>query len=269
MRRRRLSIWRCVSVGAAFSMLVMTVPPRAMYAQTPNWKTAFPNRATVRAAGEYKTDVMWNFESFSPVCLEPSGSGTFTVAAVNATKNHVVFRDTRPSLRRNPAPPPFYVRGEGSISAFGWVVGDFENVQVTGEVNTSGRSTSRQGLIARWDHGNNYYWFYVNFAGGTAGIMRSKFFGVMDDLPNSVVRVNNFANTKSYYLEFDLTGPTMQGRVFEQGPGNTRTMVANTGQVKDPEPHNRGVSGFLAEPAQERPFDPLTASFAAVTSTAR
>lgn len=268
MRRPRSSTVRYAIVLATV-LVGVHAAMGTVQAQQQNWKTGFSRRATLRAAGEYQADVNWNFESFSPVCLEPSGTGSFTVSPLVRGKNHVVFRDTRPSLMRNPAPPPFYIRGEGSISAFGWVAGDFENVQVTGEVNTARRSTSRQGLIARWDHGNNYYWFYVNFAAGTAGIMRSKFFGVMDDLPNSVVQIRNFANTKSYYLEFDLNGGTMHGRVYETDRANARTMVADTGQVTDQEPHGKGVSGFLAEPAQERPFDPLTASFAALTSTAR
>jgi hypothetical protein len=257
--------------AAAFMLLVLEVLGPVLYSQPQkSWRAGFTRASTVKAAGEYQADIVWNFESFSPVCLEPSGTGTFTVARIGKTdKNHVVFHETRAPLRKNPTPPPFYVRGEGSISALGWVAGEFENLQLSGEVNTAGRSTARQGLLARWDHGNNFYWFYVNFTSGTVGIMRSRFFGVMDDLPGSVAKIKNFARTKSYLLEFELNGSTLQGKASEIGPGDQRTLVADTGAVKDPEPHMKGVSGFLAEPSPERPFDPLRASFAAISATAR
>jgi hypothetical protein len=215
-----------------------------------------------------------NLESFSALCLEPSASATFQVKGPqtraltkSANRNHVVFDESKPALTRNPNKEPFYNRGEGAISAFAWVDGKFSNLLLTGEVNTDGGiggkgAFSRQGLMARWDQGNNFYWFYIDYSTGTFGILRSRFFGIMADLPGSHSTLKGFKNTKSYFLEFELKGDTLQGRVYEQNAsGEKGALVAQTPQVKDSDPFMTGINGYLAEISMGNPFKPLHASF--------
>ena len=137
-------------------------------------------------------------------------------------------------------------------------------------LNAGKGARSRQGLMARWDHGNNHYWFYVNFneEAGTYGIVRSRFFGVlMDDLPNSTGKVQNFQSTKPYYLEFQLVGNRMRGKVFDRAASGQPELVGDTGWVEDTNPHPRGVSAILFEHWIQAPFVPLEGSFANLTST--
>lgn len=237
------------------------------------WSSRFTQIAKIPSAGKYKADVEWNFESFSPLCLEPSFTAVYTVGKL-PNKNHIVFNDTNSGLKPNPAPPPFFTRGEGAISAFGWVDSKYSDVRVTGEINTAAEAgnvakpaKSRQGLLARWDQGNNYYWFNVNFATGSFGITRSRFFGVMDNLKGSVGDVKDFSNSKSYYLEFEMLGPVAHGRVYELDAAGNKKLVGDTGDVVDPEPHQQGVAGVLAELAFEAPYEPLQASFANVSAS--
>jgi hypothetical protein len=268
-------IQRCGAAAVTLALAASGAVPA--HAQQPAWRAQLAADMVVKSAGEYRLDQtqgMINFESFSPLCLEPSSTATFRIAnkraraTVNPTGKHMVFQDTKAALRRTTGRPD-YVRAEGAISAFAWIDGKFDNVRVTGEINTSGGpkgngAYSRQGLMARWDQSNNFYWLYVNYAKGTVAIMRSRFFGVMEDLQNSEQKIEGFRNTKSYYLEFDLRGNEMQGRVYELR-GSNRTLVKETRAV-DPDPFASGISGALAEIAQERIDVPLEASFANLTS---
>lgn len=276
---RKAGLTAAVAGVALAAMALTAVPVEAQKA----WRASFGTATTIKSAGEYRGvdgEPQMHFESFSPLDLEPSVSATFNVVtdrtrkslSPDGTGNHVVFKDTKPAVVRNPDGPPFYKRAEGTISAFAWVPGKFSDVKVTAEVNVAAGgkgTTSRQGPMARWDNGNNHYWFYVNFSTGKFGIVRSRFFGVlMDDLPGSAGPVRDFANTKPYYLEFEVVGNTAHGWVYDQDPGSgKRRLVGDTGPVVDPDPFPAGVSGLLVEKWIDSPFDPLEGSFANLTST--
>ena len=249
-------------------------------AQKTSWKMALAGKSKVQSAGEYKDNGTLILESFTALCMEPSSTASFEVAGPETRTvskgtglNHMVFHDTAPGLTANPAKEPFFLRASGSITGLTWVAGQFNNPIVAGEINTDGGaggagSYSRQGLMARWDQGNNFYWFYIDFATGTYGILRSRFFGMMDLLPNSTGRVPGFKNTNSYYLEFQLQGANMQGRIFEQTTNSVKgKLLIQTSQVTDNDPFMTGISGFVAEPSLRRPFEPLHGSFGSLAST--
>jgi hypothetical protein len=237
----------------------------------------------VQSAGEYRAagHPTLRLESFSSLCLEPSATAQFRIVtdktrrslAPDGNINYVSFFDPEPPLRKNPNPPPDYQRAPGTISAFAWGPGEFSDVKLTGEINLTGGpggkgAQSRQGLMARWDHGNNHYWFYINFSSGIYGVVRSRYFGVlMDDLPGSTGKVRNFAANKPYYLEFQLVGDKVRGKAFERTASGQLEIVGDTGWITDNNPHARGVSAILVEAWKEAPFVPLEGSFANLTST--
>jgi tetratricopeptide (TPR) repeat protein len=249
------------------------------------WHVKLDKDATIRAAGEYDTNVAVELESFSALTLEPSSTSKYEVftipdvpavlgqeeaARVRGPRRQLVFQDSRPGLKANPdkTATPFFTRAEGAISALSWVQGQFGDVRVSGIVNTehgpNGKGAqSRMGLMARWDAGNNYYWFLLNFASGEFSILRSRYFGVFETLPKSVGKIANFRNTKAYRMEFDLVGDTLQGKVFDQ-----KKLVGDTGKIKDPDPQRFGMSGFLTELAIEAPYAPLEGSVTDLASIA-
>lgn len=287
MRALRLAlIILTVAGGWAVTELFVTPLPAVGQPQPAGqaWRANFPTATTVKSAGEYRGSgqhPVLRMESFSSLCLEPSATASFRVVedkarrslAPEGTTNYVVFQDTQPGLQKNPNPPPFYQRAPGTVSAFAWGPGEFSDVMLTGEFNLSGGADrkgaqSRQGLMARWDHGNNHYWFYINFNSGTYGIVRSRFFGVlMDDLPGTTGKVRNFGNTKPYYLEFQLVKDRVRGKAFERTSDGKLDMVGDTGWVQDANPQMSGVSAVLFETWIEAPFVPLEGSFANLTST--
>jgi tetratricopeptide (TPR) repeat protein len=253
------------------------------------WHEDFPREANVKSVGQYRSvSATMELESFSALLLEPSPTADFAIDQMqqarvaaglvsdNRGPHQLAVRDTQPALKPNTNPDRsrFYERADGAISALGWVNEQFRDVRVTGEVNTQGGaegkgSVSRQGVMARWDLGNNFYWFAVDFASGSYEIVRAKYFGVFAPLPGSIGKVRDFKSTSAYVMEFELVGDTLQGRVFEPSrKGKRGRMVADTGKVRDSEPWYEGVSGFLAEPAIEAPFAPLEASFGTLTSEA-
>ena len=249
------------------------------------WRVDLNRDATIRAAGEYDTNVEVELESFSALTLEPSSTSkyeVFTIPDVPATlgkqeaarikgpRRQLVFQDSQPGLKPNPdkEAKPFFTRAEGAISALSWVQGQFGDVRVSGIVNSehgpNGKGAkSRMGLMARWDAGNNYYWFLINFASGEFSILRSRYFGVFEVLPKSIGKIANFRNTKAYRMEFDLVGDTLQGKIFDQNK-----QVGDTGKVTDPDPQKFGMSGFLTELAIEAPYDPLEGSVTDLASIA-
>jgi hypothetical protein len=253
------------------------------------WQESFSAAAEVQVAGEYQGAVRWNLESFSALCLEPSTSARFSArrarggdgrriieaskagGGLGAVTSQLVFDDPAPALLQNaPGEHHFYKRAEGTISALGWVDELFRDVVVTGAVNTSGGrngagSVSRQGLMARWDRSNNFYWFYVDFAVGEFAVLRGRYFGLLQTLEGSVGTIPGFARTKSYDLEFALVGDTVRGKVFDPALGQ---LVGDTGWITDSDPWFEGVSGFLAEPALKEAWTPLEGSFAKVSSRA-
>jgi tetratricopeptide (TPR) repeat protein len=249
------------------------------------WHVKLDKDATIRAAGEYDTNVEVELESFSALTLEPSSTSKYEVftipdvprtlgreeaARVKGPRRQLVFQDSRPGLKPNPdkEATPFFTRAEGAISALSWVQGQFGDVRVSGIVNTehgpNGQGAkSRMGLMARWDAGNNYYWFLLNFASGEFSILRSRYFGVFEVLPKSVGKIADFRNTKAYRMEFDLVGDTLQGKVYDQ-----KKLVGDTGKVTDPDPQRFGMSGFLTELAIEAPYEPLEGSVTDLASVA-
>ena len=264
----------------------------AVWAQAPptpparrSWRVAMTQRATIKSAGEIRAEgVVMNLETFSALCLEPSTSATFQVLGPetramtkSSRSNHLVIHELKPALKENPNKEPFFTRAEGAISAFTWIDGSFTNPLLSGEVNTDGGpsgkgSFSRQGLMARWDQGNNFYWFYIDYSNGTFAIMRSRFFGVMENLADDGGKntwpVPNFKNTQSYLLEFELKGDTMKGRIYAQtAAGAKSTLVTETPLLRDKEPFAAGISGFLTEASINKPFEPLHGSFGTLSST--
>ncbi len=247
----------------------------------PNWSADFRRldaTLSIRAEGKAVADgVQHTFESFSPLLLSPSATGEFRVerlSLIASGAQHVVFQDSQPGLALNPGGDPFYKRLEGAISSLFYVPDrSFDNVQVKGFVNTRNNpkgSQSRQGLLARWDFGNNFYWFNVDYATGEFEVVRSRYFGVIETLRHQPIK--GFVNTKPYFLEFELVGPDLRGKVYEavaKGeelvPG---TQVADSDWVNDRDPHLFGVSGFLAELSMQAPFVPLEGSFAQLASAA-
>jgi len=264
-RQQRSTFRRVLWVAAPVAMILFAAPVFLSAADA--WQANFgPTEITVKSAGEYKMSDGRTayFESFSPLELEPSMTAGYLIS-----NGQVTFEDTEPALRPNPNAPPTYVRAEGTISALTWVEGKFGDVRMTGEFNTArDKAFSRQGLLARWDQGNNHYWFYVNFSTGQFGIVRSRFFGVlMADLDGSAGPIADFKNTKTYYLEFELRGAVAHGWVYEHGADGSRTLVGDTGDITDSDPFLAGVSGTLIELWEETPFIPLRGSFANITAT--
>jgi hypothetical protein len=244
---------------------------------------AFPQRMTVKSAGELKLDTAtMNLETFSALCLEPSTTATFTVDGPETRadtkgsgKNHLIVHEEKAALKANPNKEPFFARAEGAISAFTWIEGSYTNPTISGEINTDGGhggkgSSSRQGLMARWDQGNNFYWFFIDFANGTYAVMRSRFFGVMEKLADANGQnswpVPGFKKTQSYMLEFELNGATAKGRIFAQTPSGQRSrLIAETPVLTDKDPFPSGISGYLAEASLGDPFAPLHASLGSLT----
>jgi len=265
-------------------VVLLAAASLAAFGQTPKqqWTIGLQQKTQVQSAGEYKDNNTMVLESFTALCMEPSSSASFQVAgpetranSQSSGKNHMIFHDQKAGLKANAgaAAEPFFVRAEGSITALTWIDGKFSNPILSGEINTDGGvggngSYSRQGLMARWDQGNNFYWFYVDFATGSYAILRSRFFGLMDKLPGSTGQVPGFKNTSSYFMEFQLQNDTMQGRIYELTPsGNKGKLLVQTGTVKDSDPFLTGISGYLSEPSLGRPFEPLHGSFGTITST--
>lgn len=230
---------------------------------------------TIVSAGIFRGGQSWNMESFSPLELEPSATAKFQVVdglgpftPELGTSRRLLVQETTPALAPNDAgAEPFFVRREGAITATGWIDQAFCDLVMEGDVNTEGGrdgrgSSSRQGLMARWDKGNNFYWFYVNFVTGEYAIWRAKSLGEQITVPGSQGTVEGFDSTRPYRLRFELVGDTLRGQVFSYSSNGTLEKVGDTGEVKDSDPHLQGVSGFLAELAMERPFEPLEASFA-------
>ena len=253
------------------------------------WVEPFDQPANVKSVGQYIDEgVTMELESFSAALLEPSPTADFAIDLVPAARRsaglvsestdnqQLVVLESQPALKPNDSADKthFYQRADGAISALGWVNQFFRDVRVTGEVNTQGGargqgSVSRQGVMARWDLGNNFYWFTVDFSLGVFEIYRARYFGVFAPLEGSTGKIRDFKNTSSYLLEFELVGDTLQGRVYEPGRGGKRgRLVGDTGKIPDREPHYEGVSGFLAEPAIGAPFAPLHASFGILRSEA-
>jgi hypothetical protein len=230
------------------------------------WSAEFPEpfqpgeRASV---GSYnRGPVVVNFESLSPLLIEPPPSAAWRVLTDDARRGHVVFRDEKPGLVPNPDPraQPFYKRAEGAISALAWVDRDFLDVRVSVRVNTSGGvegrgAYSRQGPMARWDKGSNFVWCAVNFGAGTVSIVRAQHFGIIKDIPRSERKIEGFASTKAYDVRLDAVGRTLRCQVLEEG-----RVVADTA-VRDPVNSNRGVAGVLFELALQKTFEPLEGSF--------
>jgi hypothetical protein len=247
------------------------------------FNVTFPRRITVKSAGEYRVEnLTMNLETFSALCLEPSTTATFEVQGPetrsitrNSGRNHLVIDDSKPALKENPNKEPIFTRAEGAISAFTWVEGTFTNPIVTGEINSDGGpggkgSSSRQGLMARWDQGNNFYWFFIDYAQGTYAIMRSRFFGVMEQLADnkgtSSWPVPNFQDTNSYMLEFDLQGDTAKGRIYTATANGERgSLIAETPLRRDKDPFLSGLSGYLAEASIGAPYKALHGSFDSLT----
>jgi hypothetical protein len=248
-----------------------------------SWKAGFSAPGTVQSAGQYTDNgTSIALETFSPLLLEPSPTAAFTVVPLSQARalsglvstpppvNQMVISDPKPSLKPATSPDAarFYERGDGAISALGWVNAGFTDLRVSGEVNVQGGpngqgSQSRQGMFARWDLGNNFYWFALDFSTGTFEIVRAKYFGVFAPLAGSTGKVTGFLNTRSYLLELELVGGTLHGRVYEPWKNGVKgQLVGDTGAVADPSPQLSGVAGFLAEPALQSSFTPLEASFA-------
>ena len=272
----------------AFSMLAGLALPVSADPAARGWREDFKGEAKVKAAGELQGKVKWHLESFSPVKLEASSSAEFQLTrrpsvpgrdepgaqakARPGTDGPAVreefqlsFVDTVPALVPNDAGEEhFYKRSDGAISALGWVDQRFADVLVSGAVNTAGKpSVSRQGLMARWDQSNNFYWFHVDYSIGEFGILRGRYFGVLKPVEGSFGKIRGFDNTKSYHLEFELVGNKLRGKVFDAALGRgTKALVGDTGVVGDSDPWLEGVSGFLVEAALKEPFTPLEGSVA-------
>jgi hypothetical protein len=260
----------------------------ASASQAKGWREDFKGEAKVKSAGELQGKVKWHLESFSPVKLEASNTAEFRlgrrpgapgrdepgvqVKARPGTDGptlrdefHLSFEDPVPGLVPNdPGEEHFYKRGDGAISALGWVDQRFADVLVSGDVNSEGRaSVSRQGLMARWDQSNNFYWFHVDYSIGEFGILRGRYFGVLKPIEGSFGKIREFDNTKSYHLEFELVGNKLRGKVYDAALGRgAKALVGDTGVVGDPDPWLEGVSGFLVESALKEPFAPLQGSVA-------
>lgn len=229
------------------------------------WKASFPRawpRQDLRSVGSYKEGpVVVNFESLSPLLIEPPPSAAWNVVASGARRGHVGFRDTKPGLVPNPdtAAATFYKRADGAITAMAWVDQVFSDARVTVRVNTGPPATgsnSRQGPMLRWDKGSNWTWCAVNFAAGTVSIVRSQHFGIMKDIEGSEKRITGFSRRLAYDVTFSAVGPQLSCQVSS----GTR-VVADTGPIRDPAPLVKGVSGVLFELAIQKPFVPLEGSF--------
>jgi hypothetical protein len=277
MERGAVMCTRTQPAGVAYAFLLAlfavgtSTAPLAAQPQTREgsvrWSAEFPEpfepgeRASV---GSYhKGPVAVNFESLSPLLIEPPPSAAWSVLTADPRRGHVVFRDEKPGLVPNPDPraKPFYKRAEGAISALAWVDKDFLDVRVNVRVNTSGGvegrgAHSRQGPMARWDKGSNFVWCAVNFGAGTVSIVRAQHFGVIKDIPRSERKIQGFASTKAYDVRLDAVGRTLRCQVFEEG-----RVVADTADVRDPVNSNRGVAGVVFELALEKTFEPLEGSF--------
>ena len=274
-----------------FSMLTSLALPVSAAAAAKGWREDFKGEARVKAAGEIQGKLKWHLESFSPVKLEASSTAEFQLSRRPATGReepgpqvkavpgtdgpaireefHLAFVDTVPALVPNePGEEHFYKRSEGAISALGWVDEKFADVLVSGDTNSARKpSVSRQGLMARWDQSNNFYWFHVDYSVGEFGILRGRYFGVLKPVEGSFGKIRDFDNTKSYHLEFELVGNKLRGKVYDAslGRGN-KGLVGDTGVVGDSDPWLEGVAGFLVEAALKEAFAPLEGSFANIAA---
>lgn len=269
----------------AIAILLLLWPLSAMAQRGQGWETSFSTSADVRAEGVYETptNVIWILESFSPLELEPSETANFIATSrvdprrksLRPNEGRLKFRDSRQGLMPNPDSSegePFYRRADGSITALAWVDQEFGDVAVSGDINVDGGadgkgSFSRQGVMARWDKANNFYWFFVDFGAGEYAIWRTTYFGKQRTLPGSRGKVEGFDNTKRYHLEFELQGDELRGRVYDRNePGSRGKLVGDTGTITDKDPHYRGVSGVLTELSLEAPYVPLEGSYTNVQS---
>jgi len=241
-------------------------PEIAALASVPerDWHEDFASGGVIHGAGTYVGREQWAFESFSLSGLQPSPTALVQRRAPGA----ITLVDPEPGLRRNRAPPPPWSAARGSVSLTGWVDARFAAVLVEGTVNAASGpegSHSRQGLIARWDRHHSYYWFYVDFAEGLAAIAKqSPGTAAAVPLPGAERRIPRFSRTRPYRLQFRLVGDALQGRVLDAAGA----LLAETPEIHDPQPHPCGIAGVNAEPSMAAPFEPLRASFAAVSAVA-
>jgi len=260
-------------LGAA--LLVLTAPLAAADVPSDGWAERFTRTMSVEASGLYHADQPWTFESFSALEMEPSSTAHFVVRddlhrslADVQSRSRLVVSETRPGLRPNPhGSEPFFERAQGAISALGWVDRMYTDLLISGDVNVEGGrdgtgSSSRQGLMARWDKANNFYWFHVNFATGEYSIWRSRHLAVQVTLDGSRGAIQGFDARRPYHLTLELVGNRLRGNVYEYRADGSRRLVGDTGEIRDAEPQTRGVGGFIAELAFEAPFVPLEGSFA-------
>ena len=281
-RQEKRGAWR-PGKGFILSLSLFVMLPLCVQGQ--GWEANFDTSARVNAEGPYETNggVIWILESFSPLELEPSGTANFvatsrpdpTRKSLLPNEGRLRFSDSRPGLIQNPeakGDDPVFLRADGSITAMGWVDQEFTDLAVSADVNVEGGadgngSFSRQGVMARWDKSNNFYWFFVDFAKGEYAIWRTSYFGQQKTLPGSLGKIEDFDNTKRYHLEFELRGADLRGRVYDRSePGTRGKLVGDTGTIVDKDPQYRGVSGVLAELSQAAPFVPLEGSFSMVQS---
>jgi hypothetical protein len=244
-----------------------TVPTLAVVAALParDWKESFTSKVSLKAQGEYTGNEPWQFESFSLNLLQPSPTAT---VRVDPSSRGLVIHDPEPGLKQNPAAPPPWIPGAGSMSVTGWVNAKFSDVLVRGTVNVAGGKTgseSRQGVLARWDRHHSYYWFHIDFSNGRAVIGKQQpGTAAALPLPGSEVTIPGFKKTAAYRLELKVVGPHLKGRVLD----SKGRLLVETPEVKDEQPHLCGISGVNAEISQNAPFAPLRASFAAVSAEA-
>lgn len=235
----------------------------------------FPDPADIRAAGVYRGERKWDFESFSALELEPSETAVFRVFKLDL-ENEVVIDEKEPGLLPNDEAvegEPFYRRGRGAISAIGWTDEAFADVRVNAILNSQGGprregSKSRQGVMARWNDGNLYYWFYIDFASGKYEILRSEGLGIFEPFLDSTGRVRDFDDRRQYFLSFEVVEGRLRGRVFEVTRGGAiGRQVGDTGVVADPEPLSGGLTGFVVELSLGAPFTPLEGSIARIAAS--
>jgi hypothetical protein len=216
---------------------------------------SFPGTVSITRSGTYNGDNLWTFLSTAAVSLNGSPTAFFTVA-----NNQLTTGDPTAALAPNPNPPPPFIPLSGSISNLAYIPSIFSDQVVTANVNVNvpvgaAGSSSRQGVMARWDFAENFYWLALDFFSGSVAIEKfgnDAAFATLFESP-----VKGFDNKQSYKLQFTLMGSTLQGMVFDS-VGN---LILATGPIVDPQSIANGASGLLTEVSSNALYTPIRGSF--------
>ncbi len=216
MIRSSMSVFALAA--AAFCCLAVSSPAMA------DWQEDF-NGSTL--------DNTWLFGG-----LLPNGNPSPTFSPIDQGSN---FSDAIVNSQLQMADTNAAAAG-GAVNAFGVVLENFTDVQVTGTLNPNGNSASSDtiALIARGNIGNGqFYGAELSFEDGNFIIFRNDGLdGSGEDL--ATVNIASLTNATSVFVDFRLVGSSLTADAYDAPGGNLLGSVATTDSN-----YSTGLSGVL------------------------